>query len=873
MTAETHDPDRPDPDKLLARIQAEETKARRGRLKVFLGMCAGVGKTYAMLQAARKKQSEGVEVVIGIVETHGRDETAALLEGLPIVPRLQLEYRDAKFEELDIEGILLWKPRLVVVDELAHTNAPGSRHPKRYQDVLELLDGGIDVFTTINVQHIESRSESVRRLAGIPVRETVPDTVLDAADELELIDVTPEQLRQRLDEGKVYLGERAATAAENFFRESNLAALREMVLRLTAEHVERRSRLLGDEKAAWGGGELLVVGVSASPHSAQLLRWTRRYAAGLEVPWIAVAVETPRPLPPADERRRIANLSLARVLGAEVVLAGGTSVAETLVRVAREKHATHIILGKPRGPAWRWFLRSPVAWTIENSGGMDVQLIQTDDTGESFLREETPRAGGNWKNHLIVLALVAVVTGLGFWILEPIGYWSVALLYLLVVTVAGITLPRRHTFVLAALSALAWNYFFIPPQFTFFIKQPSDVLMFFMFFVVALVVGHLTSQLSEREQLESRREKRAHALYELARKFAHAATLDDSVRALCEQVQTVFGLETAVFLRDPQGRFTLDAHKVGSWQIPAGEEAVSQWVFTNQRAAGRDTETLPEAAGLHLPLLTRDHVEGVVAVHLEGGAILSPEQRGLLETFISQFAVVAAKERGLHDRQRSSVVSEAAKFQRTLFDSVSHELKTPVAAIQAALEQPRPDLAEIRQAASRLRRTVGQLLDATRIESGLLQLAREWCDPADLVADALHLCEVTGEQVEVKIPGLLPGVRADSALVAQSLAILIHNALTHGKSREKPEILVRESSGSMEFLVCDRGPGLPAGSEIFSKFVRGPQAPAGGVGLGLSIARHLAELHGGTLNASNRAGGGAIFTLSIPTGGTMTLPE
>ncbi len=868
MTAENHDPDRPDPDRLLERIRREETKARRGRLKIFLGMCPGVGKTYAMLQAAQKKHGDGVEVVVGIVETHGRSETAALIEGLPVVPRLQLEYRGTVFGELDIEAILLWKPGLVVVDELAHTNAPGSRHPKRYQDVLELLDGGVDVFTTVNVQHIESRSESVRRLAGIPVRETVPDTVLDAADEIELIDVTAEQLRQRLREGKVYLGERAAAAAENFFRESNLSALREMALRLTAEQVERRAR--NDSKSARRGGELLVVGVSASPHSAQLLRWTRRYAAGLEVPWIAAAVETPRPLSAVDERRRAANLSLARELGAEVVLAGGTSVAKTLVRVAREKHATHIILGKPHGPAWKWFFRSPVPWTIENSAGMDVQLIRTDVADATVPRDPPDPVGSFWRQCLIVLGLVAAVSGIGLWILEPVGYWAVALLYLLVVTVAGSTLPRRQTFILAGLSALTWNFLFIPPQFTFFISRPPDILMFFMFFVVALVVGHLTSRLREREQLESRREKRAAALYELAQRFAQAGNLDEAVRALCGQIHEAFALETAVFLCDAQGRFDLDPHPQGTWAIHSAEVAVSQWVFANHKPAGRDTDTLPEAAGLHLPLRAGEHNEGVVAVNLAESEGLTPEQRGLLETFAAQFAVVAAKERGLLVRQRSSVISEAAKLQQTLFDSVSHELKTPIAAIQAALEQPQPDLAELRQAASRLRRTVGQLLDATRIESGLLQPALEWCEPAELIADALRLCEVPGNLVLVSASA--PALRCDAGLIAQALAILIHNALTHGAATEKPEVSVRVSMEWVEFLVGDRGPGLPAGRDVFSKFVRGPEAPAGGVGLGLSIARHLAEIHGGSLTASSRSGGGSLFLLRIPTGGTMKLP-
>ena len=871
MRTEKQDPDRPDPDKILARIRAEDTKARRGRLKVFLGMCPGVGKTYAMLLAARKKQRDGVEVVVGIVETHGRSETAALLDGLPIVPRLPVDYRGSLLEEMDIEAILLWKPALVVVDELAHTNAPCSRHPKRYQDVLELLDGGIDVFTTVNVQHIESRSEAVRRVAGIPVRETVPDTVLDVADEMELIDVTPEQLWQRLEEGKVYLGERAAAAAGNFFRETNLTALREMALRLTAEHVEHRARSRGDIKAGWIGGELLVVGVSASPHSAQLLRWTRRYASVLEIPWIAVAVETPRPLLTADERRRTANLALARELGAEVVLAEGASVAETLVRVAREKQATHIILGKPRGPAWKWFFRSPVAWTIENSGSMDVQLIRTEESQPAAVHPAKIPAAGQWKNNLVVLGLVAAVTGVGFWILEPIGYWAVALLYLLAVTIAGITLPRRQTFALAALSALAWDYLFIPPQFTLFISQPRDVLMFFTFFVVALVVGHLTSRLREREQLESRREKRAQALYELTRKFASAGSLADAVHALCVQVGSVFGLQTAVFLRDSLGGFALDAHKDSSWQIPAAEVAVSQWVFANRRAAGRDTDTLPDADGLHIPLTTGDQVEGVIAVRLEGEEGFTPEQRGLLDTFAAQFAIVAAKERGAHAQQRLSVVTEAAKFQRTLFDSVSHELKTPVSAIQAALEQPDPDLGELRLAAIRLRRTVGQLLDATRIESGLLQPALEWCDPSELLADAVRLCE--GAEGNVVVSGSAPSIRADGALIAQALSILIHNALTHGHSAEKPEIVLRDNAGAIEYLVADRGPGLPPDRDIFSKFVRGANAPAGGVGLGLDIARHLAEIHEGSIHASNRANGGAVFTLSLPTGGIMKIPE
>ncbi len=870
MTPADPDFSRPDPDRLLERIQADEHRSRRGRLKIFVGMCPGVGKTYAMLQAARRKQAEGIEVVVGLVETHGRSETAALLDGLPIVPRVRIAYRGAEFEEMDIEGILLWKPRLAVVDELAHTNTPGSRHPKRYQDVLELLDGGIDVFTTLNIQHIESRSEAVRRLAGVPVRETVPDSVLDAADEIELIDITPEQLRQRLAEGRVYLGERAAAAAENFFRESHLAVLREMALRFTAEHVERRSRK--ERPAGQRGGELLVVGVSASPHSAQLLRWTRRYAAGLEAPWIAVAIETPRPLSAEDEQRRSANLRLARELGADVVLAAGTSVAETLVRVAREHRATHLILGKPHGPAWRWFFRSPIPWTIENSGGMDVQLIRTDETRGPSPTPPARTDPGIFREVLAVLGLTSAVTVAGLLILDAAGYWSVALLYLLMVTIAGLNFSRMSTLLLAGLSALAWNFLFIPPRFTFWIGRPHDVLMFAMFFVTALVVGSLTSRLRERELLESRRERRAAALFHLTRRLAQAGDLKEAVGEMMTQLADSFDLAGAVFLRDTDGRFEAESHPASHWKTDGSEAAVAQWVFTNQRPAGRTTDTLGESRGLYLPLRVGGQVEGVLAVDLENHPPLSPAQRELLETFADQFAVVAAKERGRQIQQQARIVAEAGQLQQTLFDSVSHELKTPIAAIQAALDQSEPDLGEVRVAAKRLRQAVSHLLDATRIESGLLQPTLEWCDVQEIVADALRLGQATGLVAFEPKESLAP-IRADAGLLAQALAILVQNALVHAKAPERPSVSVEDDGSRIVFSVSDRGPGLPEGRDVFSKFVRGPSATPGGLGLGLPIARHLAEIHHGTVEAQARPGGGTVFRLRIPRGGPMKLPE
>ena len=868
---------RPDPDALLAQVRADEAKARRGRLKIFFGMCPGVGKTYAMLEDARRRVAEGIEVVVGIVETHGRKETLAMLEGLPVAPRIEIEHRGATLSEIDLDALKLWHPRLVLVDELAHTNAPGSRHPKRYQDVLELLDAGIDVFTTLNVQHVESRIDTVRQVTGVTVRETVPDSILDVADEIVLVDLTPERLRQRLAEGRVYLGERAALASENFFREENLAALREMALRLTAEHVDRRLRTLrpAGSREPWRSGDRLLVAVSASPHSAELLRWTRRYAASLEATWIAVAVEIPTPLSEPDAQRLSAHLALARQLGGEVVLTAGAHVGEALLRVARQRGVTQMILGKPDGPAWRWTFarRSPVAWLIQNSGGIDIQLVRTERPDSAPVEA----AGGSrvsWSGYAAALVIAAGVTVVGLLVVNWIGYWAVALLYLLAVMLGSLVLRRGPALMLGTLSALLWNFLFIPPLYTLYISAPHDAMMFAMFFVIAIVIGHLTTKLRDREQLERRREARSTALYDLTHALAKCATRDEAVRVLVEKLRVAFGLKAAVMLRGEGGEFSGSAHPASAWTPTAKEEGVSAWAFQNRRAAGRTTDTLPDSDGLHLPLLVAERVEGVLAVEMPPPSALTPEQRELLDAFGVQLAFVAEKGRLALAQQRAQVLAESEKLQRTLFDSVSHELKTPIAAITAALDQPEPQLDEIRRAAQRLRRAVDNFLDASRLESGALTLNLEWCDAHELAHDAVALAGLGLAQVQFDLAPELPAVRADAALVSQVLATLLHNAVTHGTSSEPPVLTARRGDGFLCYEISDRGPGLPHGMEerVFQKFVRGPGVPAGGLGLGLSIARRLAELHGGTLTAENRPAGGARFTLRLPLGDEMKLP-
>src|SRR6202047_2495340 len=428
--------ERPDPDALLAQLKREEAESARGKLKIFFGMSPGVGKTYAMLQAARQKQAEGCEVVVGIVETHGRKETEALLDGMPIMPRPQIESRGTKLTEMDLDAILIWHPGLAIVDELAHTNAPGSRHPKRYQDVLELLDAGIDVYTTLNVQHVASRSDTVRQISGITVSETVPDTVLDLADEIVLVDLTPEQLRARLAEGKVYLGERAEWAAQNFFRESNLIALREMALRLVAEHVDRDLRdIMSEQKIAgpWKSGDRLLVAVSASPYSERLIRYTRRLAASMEATWIVANIERPRPLSQEEQTRLTRYLALARQLGAEGNSATGTDIGEALLRIARQHNVTQIVIGKPLGSRWTSFLkRDPLRWLMRNSGNIDIHMIPSDESTRPRsepIEERLARAP--WRDFGVALVIASIVTAFSLSIFDYTGYWAVSLFYLL----------------------------------------------------------------------------------------------------------------------------------------------------------------------------------------------------------------------------------------------------------------------------------------------------------------------------------------------------------------------------------------------------------------------------------------------------------
>jgi two-component system, OmpR family, sensor histidine kinase KdpD len=866
--------ERPNPDELLASLKREEAESSRGKLKIFFGMSPGVGKTYAMLQAARQKMLEGCEVVVGIVETHGRKETEALLEGMPIMPRTQVEYRGTMLTEMDLDAILTWHPGLAIVDELAHTNAPGSRHPKRYQDVLELLDAGIDVYTTLNVQHVASRSDVVRQISGVTVSETIPDSVIDMADEIVLVDLTPEQLLERLAEGKVYLGERAQHAAQNFFRESNLTALREMALRVVAEHVDRDLRdLMQEEKipGPWKSADRLLVAVSASPYSERLIRYTRRLASSMEASWIVANIEGARQLSEEEQARLTRYLALARQLGAEVITTPGRDIAEALLRIARQNNVTQIVMGKPLGTPWFSFFKPDLLrWLMRNSGNIDVHMIPGDESAPPRHEPiEARLARVPWQDFGFALVIAGAVTAVCLAIYRYTGYWAVALFYLLAVVLAATRLRRWPTLLLAALSAMLWDFLFIPPRFTFYISHLHDFMMFGAYFVIAIIIGHLASQLREREQSERRREQRATALYRFTRGLASSGSLDEALPKVFTLIKETFSADAAVWLPDQNG---LVQHPASTFVGSKKDESVAMWTFQKKQSAGKTTDTLPDAEALHLPLVLGDRAEGVLTVRI--AQPLTLEQRELLDAFGAQLALFMNKERALDEIRAAQLARQSEKLQRALFDSVSHELKTPLAAISAALQQAQPDRAELKQAVGRLTRTVDHLLDATRLESGLLQPVREWCDPGELLREAIAQAPLKEKAIKLNIAPDLPAISVDARLFEQALISMLVNAALHGASKEPIEVGVARDDSMMVFFVADRGPGLVTGEEskVFEKFYRRPGTAPGGLGLGLWIARQLVEAHGGQITAQNRDDGGARFSIRLPIGEPMQLP-
>ena len=879
-----HEDARPDPDALLAQVQADDEAAKSAKLNIFLGMCPGVGKTYAMLQVAQQLVREGRQILVAVVETHGRIETEKLLEGLQVLPRRQIEYRGHRLTEMDLDAVLERKPDLVLVDELAHTNAPGSRHPKRWQDVLEILDAGINVMSTLNVQHIESRVDIVRQITGVTVSETVPDSILDRADDIELVDLPPAQLLKRLAEGKVYMGERAMTAADNFFKEGHLIALREMALRFTAECVDRD---LGDMMrqrrihGPWKSAERLLVGIAPSPYAESLIRWTRKQAASLDSPWIGVYVETTHRLSDADQVRLGRAMGLVRKLGGEIVTVTDDDVAGALLKVARDRNVSQIVLGKTEPsklPAWL-AKRTLTDQIMRESGDIDVCLVRPTQarTFDSSGAAVTAATGSGFQEYLWALGGVVVHTVIGLFLRETIGYSAVGMLYLMGVIGGAMLLSRGPVLLLAVVSAVTWDYLFIPPRFTIYIKETPDIMMFCAFFLVALSMGHLTSRLRQRERAERERQQHTAAILGVTQSAALHAELEKGLAAALRIIDSVVGATTALIPRLGDHTLASTAHPASSFYPQGKEWGVVAWCFNRKQPAGRGTDTLPQSEGLYIPLQTATSMMGVIGFHFPERRVIEPATMRIIEAFALQIALVLEKEHFIEAVKQAEVRDESDRLRRTLLDSVSHELKTPIAVMQAALEgmdqthgaAAEPYKVELRIAVQRLHRIVESLLHMTRLESDVVKPIMDWAAAEDLVRAARDLTGDTLKQhpLEVKIAEALPLVKMDVTLIAQALANLLHNASIHTPTGTHVELGIRlDDAKTLVVTVRDHGPGLPPGMEreVFGKFVRGTGAVAGGTGLGLSIARGFSRAHGGVLTGRTHPEGGAEFTLALP---------
>ena len=793
---------RPDPDTLLSFIQKEEARQQRGKLKIFFGMVAGVGKTYAMLQAGRQRQGEGIDVVVGYVETHGRSETEALLHDMEILPRRKLDYRGTALEDMDLDALLARSPQLALVDELAHTNAPGLRHRKRYQDVIELLEAGIDVYTTVNVQHFESRADAVAQITGVLVHEKVPDSLLDFADEIELIDLSPEDLRKRLADGKVYTAESADVAARNFFRTGNLTALREMALRLTAEHVDHKLQDYMQVKhivGPWKSGERLMVAVSASPFSEQAVRWTRRMAYNLEAPWLAVFVETSRTLTAAQQDQLARNLDLVRSLGGEVVTTSSDNVAAAIERVARLRNVTQIVVGKPRATPWWRAARGGnlVDRLIRNSEAIDIYIV----AGETHEQAPIPHpalpatsAHSPWKRYMWALLIVAALTvslatvsGTFSWF----GYQAIGLIELFVVLLIAVYLGRGPALLAAFASAFSWNYLFIDPRLTFAISEAPDLILFLLYFVIALLAGNLTARLRQQERLSSYNAERSAALYALAHDTASAVNMDDVLATGVDQISHVFDAEVAVLL--PKGQhLERQPHMASTLGVDDKDFAVAAWVFEHGKRAGRNTSTLSQASAQFLPLQTPGRIVGVIGIRTRQSNQISFDQEQLLETFVNQIALVIERELLDEAAEQSLMHRESERLYAALLNSISHELRTPIATITGAAgllatqadgdKRVRAELVRsIQSAASRLNRLVANLLDMSRLDAGRVKLKMDWCDVGEVIGVAAQRVEdcLLRRPITIDVPPDLPLVQMDFALIEQVLVNLLDNACNY----------------------------------------------------------------------------------------------
>ncbi|MBB3316270.1 two-component system sensor histidine kinase KdpD [Rhizobium sp. BK181] len=880
---------RPSPDALLEKARQET----RGRLKIFLGAAPGVGKTYEMLESGRAKMSDGVDVVIGIVETHGRKETQALVNGFEAIPRVKIDYKGRPLEEMDIDAILARRPSLVLVDELAHTNAEGSRHPKRYLDVKELLDRGIDVYTTLNIQHVESLNDVVSQITRIRVRETVPDSVIDMADDVEIIDLTPEDLIKRLHDGKVYVPKTAEKALTNYFTAGNLTALRELALRKTAQRVD--DQLLTHMQAhaiagPWAAGERVLVSIDQHARSASLVRYASRMASRLRAPWAAVYIETNQSisLTEADRDTIAATLRLAEQLGGEALTIPGREVSEELVRHAAANNVTHIVIGAPSKPTWRdWLHRSIADDLIRTSGNISVHVIsgsEKDGTSARGVKAAPSSPAFNIQPYVSATAYVAIALIAGVVLDQVLDVRNLALVFLMAVLTSAVIHGLRPALYTCVLSALSFNFFFLPPRYTLTINDPESVLALFFFLGVAVIASNLTATVQRQAAAARQRARTTEDLYLFSKKLAGTGTLDDVLWATAFQLASMLKVRVVLLLPEG-GTIAVKAGYPPDDTLDEADIAAARWAWEHNHAAGRGADTLPGAKRLYVPLRTGRAAVGVIGLDNDrrDGPLLTPEQQRLLDALADQAALAIERIQLVADVDRAKLAAEADRLRSALLTSISHDLKTPLAAILGAagtlrdyLDSMPPEdrvdlLSTVIDESERLNRFIANLLDMTKIESGAMEPNYALHYPGDIAGSALRRAEkiLAHHQTAIRIPADLPMVRVDPVLFEQVLFNLFDNAAKYAPEGSSIRIEAWADAYSVMIQVLDEGPGIPPADvdRVFDTFYRvrkGDQVRAG-TGLGLSICRGFVEAMGGTITAGNRNDrSGAVFTIRLP---------
>ncbi len=893
--------ERPNPESFLA----ESRQEKRGKLKIFLGAAPGVGKTYEMLTAARRKVADGVDVAIGVVETHGRRETLAMIEGLEVLPRKEVPYKGRVLEEMDIDAILARKPALVLVDELAHTNAEGSRHPKRYQDVEELLAAGIDVYSTLNIQHIESLNDVVARITQVRIRETVPDRIFDTADDVEVVDLTPDELIQRLNEGKVYAEDQAQRALKNYFKQGNLTALRELALRRTAERVDDQMRQYMRRHAirgTWAASERLLVCVNESAGAAQLIRRAKRVADRLNAPWFAVYVETARyhQLNEAQRLRIADTLRLAESLGAQTLtLPGSRRIADDLVSYAHDNNITQIVVGKSVRPWWfEWLHGSVVHELVQQSAGINIHILAEDapdadaaEEGGSPLISPIPRAPfepslkDKLKGYAISAAMVAGATLVGRAVTTIADLPNVSLVFLAAVLWSATRYGLYTSLFASILSALSYNFFFTAPLYSFSIADPSQVLALIFFCIAAVLTSTLTarerlSMLTAREQAKTTAE-----MFVFSRKLAGIRKLDTLMAATATQVANMLKVDAVMLVPQPgSAELKQMASAPSASAIDSADMAAAAWCWDKNQPTGRGTDTLPGARRLFMPLRTGQGKVAIIGVSRDApNFLLTPQERRLLDALADLAAVATERIRLAKDVDQARMMAETEKLRSALLTSISHDLRTPLASIIGSIsslrsygtlydEDTRDELlATAQDEAERLNRYVANLLDMTQLDAGALEPKRQPCDISDLVGAALRRTQkqLATHTVKLSIPATFPLLNLDDVLMEQVLVNLLDNAAKYTLPASEIEVTASRHKFTIVIAVRDNGPGIPDVDlqRVFDKFyrVRGPADHGrSGTGLGLAICRGFIEAMGGRIHARNRTdGSGAEFIIEF----------